>query len=199
MHRQKASQQWAGPQRSQAPIVDTPLASHLILKLCNSSPGVSTKVLGSGLALDLEALQAVDATVDLDQVVLGLPDVVRQAVPARLVIQGVVIRELDLRHVLLESPHHGQFEERLREQLHLIADLRPDEAVSLQHQHLHLVHGLVNLARVHGDVREPLRQHRLGAGSALNLLGNALLGVVEAGEHGIAQVVLAATCRRAAL
>lgn len=58
-----------------------------------------------------------------------------------LVCRGVLGRELDLRHVLLEPPHHRQLEEGLGEELHLVADLGPDEAVCLQHQELHLTNG----------------------------------------------------------
>mmetsp|Transcript_89609 Transcript_89609/g.256736 ORF Transcript_89609/g.256736 Transcript_89609/m.256736 type:complete len:378 (-) Transcript_89609:1247-2380(-) len=145
----------------------------------------------------LEALDPAYARVHLDEVRLRLRDLPREPLPPDGVGLPVLLGELHVGHVLLESSHHRHLEEGLGEELHLVADLGADEAIGPQHQHLDAVDGLVDQVCLGGDLREPPGDRRLGAHPALNLPRDALLGVVKARQHLVFQLLLLVLLDRA--
>mmetsp|Transcript_93812 Transcript_93812/g.289332 ORF Transcript_93812/g.289332 Transcript_93812/m.289332 type:complete len:636 (-) Transcript_93812:385-2292(-) len=130
-------------------------------------------------ALLHKGLKPGGALADLLQIALPLLYVVRQAVAPGLVVGAVRLGELNHGHVLLQSPHHRQLEEGLCKELHLVADLRADKTVGLQHQLLHLLHDHVHLVLVRRDLLQPLGEHQFYVRAILDLLGHARLHVVE--------------------
>mmetsp|Transcript_100638 Transcript_100638/g.204000 ORF Transcript_100638/g.204000 Transcript_100638/m.204000 type:complete len:340 (+) Transcript_100638:103-1122(+) len=153
----------------------------------------------SGLALGLEALQPVDARFDLVDALRRCLDLLAQAVAACLVVGRILIRKLHQGHVLFQTAQHGQLEEALRKELYLVADLGSDKAISLEHEHLNLVHGLVDLGRVRGDVSEPPGERLFCTCPSLDLLRDALLGVLEGRQRGVLQLLSVGAARRVAL
>mmetsp|Transcript_116198 Transcript_116198/g.329301 ORF Transcript_116198/g.329301 Transcript_116198/m.329301 type:complete len:244 (-) Transcript_116198:229-960(-) len=143
----------------------------------------------ASLPLQREGPQAGDALLELVALDLRLLDLVLEAVPAVQVVGFVHVGELDQRHVLLEAPQHGELEEGLGEELHLVADLRADVPVGLQHERLDLVHDHVDLVRVRRDVLQPLGQRRLDNRTVLDLLRDALLRLVERLQHRVDDAV----------
>mmetsp|Transcript_42776 Transcript_42776/g.102336 ORF Transcript_42776/g.102336 Transcript_42776/m.102336 type:complete len:268 (+) Transcript_42776:397-1200(+) len=151
----------------------------------NSGP-VAQMVSGSRHLLEGKVREDFEAALNLFQAGRVRHRLLLQLLAPHSVALLVHLGELHPDHVLLQPPHQRQLEEGLREELHLVADLRADEAVGLEHEHLDLVHRLIDLVRLRGDVLQPLRQRGLNARAALDLLRDPLLLVVllDRGQRG---------------
>mmetsp|Transcript_87341 Transcript_87341/g.255451 ORF Transcript_87341/g.255451 Transcript_87341/m.255451 type:complete len:317 (-) Transcript_87341:1484-2434(-) len=150
----------------------------------NSGP-VAQMVSGSRHLLEGKVREDFEAALNLFQAGRVRHRLLLQLLAPHSVALLVHLGELHPDHVLLQPPHQRQLEEGLREELHLVADLGPDVRVDLEHQELHEVHRLVDAVRLHGDVVEPLRDGALDARAALDLLGDARLGVVQGGQQAL--------------
>mmetsp|Transcript_1095 Transcript_1095/g.2659 ORF Transcript_1095/g.2659 Transcript_1095/m.2659 type:complete len:306 (+) Transcript_1095:358-1275(+) len=108
----------------------------------------------------------------------------------------VNVRQFNLVHVLFQSAQQRQLEKGLAEKFDLVTHLGADVRVHLEDQDLHLVHGVVDLVRLHRHLAQPLGDRPLDARAALNLPRNALLGVIQRWQQHLITLTLLQLGRR---